>query len=106
MTTDPNSPTAQTPEATLHLDEDGVPILDEVAEALPQDEIAISIKTQLLAELRPQLRDLVQQAMTESIKACALEFKHTFERQLDEKLEMQLRELVEQTVERACRDAG
>ena len=105
MTTDPNSPILQTTEATLQLDEDGVPILDEVAETLPTVEIATSIKTQLLAELRPQLREMVQQAMTESIKACALEFKHTFERQLDEKLELQLRELVEQTVERACRDA-
>ena len=89
----------------MHLDADGIPILEEVVETPALDQVATSIKTQLLAELEPQLRGLVEQAMTESIKACALEFKHTFERQLDDKLTMQLQELVDQTVERACRDA-
>ena len=105
MTSNPDSPNVQLIEPALRLDPDGVPILDEVVEALPLDEIAMSIKTQLLAELQPQVRGLVEQAMTESIKACALEFKHAFERQLDEKLNLQLQALVEQTVERACRDA-
>lgn len=105
MTSNPDSPQVHLIEPALRLDADGIPILDEVVETLPLDEIATAIKTQLLAELQPQLRGLVEQAMTESIKACALELKHAFERQLDEKLKLQLQALVEQTVDRACKDA-
>ena len=97
MTSDRNS--------LLRLDENGVPILDEVVEPPPLDDMAAAIKAQLLAELEPQLLNMVHNAMTESIKAGALELKRSFEQHLDRALEIRVHELVEQAVERACREA-
>jgi len=88
----------------LRLDENGVPILDEVVEPPPLDDLAAAIKAQLLAELEPQLLNMVHNAMTESIKAGALELKRSFEQHLDRALEIRVHELVEQAVERACRE--
>ena len=89
----------------LRLDENGIPILDEVVEPPPLDDLAGAIKTQLLAELEPQLLEMVNNAMTESIKAGALELKRSFEQQLERTLDVRVHELVEQAVERACREA-
>ena len=88
----------------LRLDENGIPILDEVVEPPPLDDMAGAIKTQLLSELQPQLLELVNNAMTESIKAGALELKRSFEQQLQRDLDNRIHELVEQAVERACRE--
>ena len=88
----------------LRLDENGVPILDEVVEPPPLDDMAAAIKAQLLAELEPQMLNMVHNAMTESIKAGALELKRSFEQHLDRALEIRVHELVEQAVERACRE--
>ena len=88
----------------LRLDENGIPILDEVVEPPPLDGLAGAIKTQLLAELEPRLLELVNHAMTESIKAGALELKRSFEQQLQRDLDIRIHELVEQAVERACRE--
>jgi hypothetical protein len=96
MTSDRNS--------LLRLDENGVPILDEVVEPPPPDDLAAAIKAQLLAELEPHLLHILHGAMTESIKAGALELKRSFEHQLDRNLEIRVHELVEQAVERACRE--
>jgi len=86
----------------LRLDENGIPILDEVVEPPPLDDVAETIKAQLLAELEPQLLQMVQNAMTDSIKAGALELKRSFEQQVSRNLELQVHEMVEQAVERAC----
>jgi hypothetical protein len=88
----------------LRLDENGIPILEEVLEPPPLDDLAAAIKAQLLAELEPQLLNMVHNAMTESIKAGALELKRSFEQHLDRSLEIRVHELVEQAVERACRE--
>ena len=57
-----------------------------------------------LEELEPRLLELVNGAMTESIKAGALELKRSFEQQLHRNLDIRIHELVEQAVERACRE--
>jgi len=89
----------------LRLDENGIPILEEVVEDPPPDDLAAAIKQQLLAELEPQLMHILHSAMTESIKAGALELKRSFEQQLDHTLELRVQDLVEQAVERACRNS-
>lgn len=90
----------------LRLDENGIPILDEVVEPPPPDDLAAAIEAQLLAELQPRLLDMVHSAMTESIKAGALELKRSFEQQLEQTLEVRVHELVEQAVERAYRETA
>ncbi len=87
----------------LRLDENGIPILDEVVEPPSLDDPA-AIKAQLLAELEPQLLNIVHSAMSESLKAGALEFTRLLERQLDRTLEIRVHELVIQAVERAFRE--
>ena len=86
----------------LHLDGDGLPILDEVIEESDMEELAADIKAQLMAELKPQIEDIAVTAMTEAIKAGALELKHSFESRFGATLERRVGELVEQAVDRAC----
>jgi hypothetical protein len=97
----PNSDTQSETPSPLRLDEQGVPILDEVVEDDDLDRLAAEIKEQLLAELQPQLRTLVRSVFTNAVKVVALELKRNFEQQLDQTLERRLRVLVEQAVERA-----
>jgi hypothetical protein len=96
-----NSQAENPPAEPLHLDEQGVPILEDVVDDTFLDQLAEEIKQALLTELEPQLHSMVRSAFATSVKAVALELKHTFEQKLDETMKARLRVLVEQAVERA-----
>jgi hypothetical protein len=88
----------------LRLDPDGIPILDEAIDERLLDDLVADLKAQLLTELEPMLQELVRGAFNRSVRLVALDLKHTFERELDRRIEERLRALVEDGVERACRE--
>jgi len=85
----------------LRLDDEGLPILDEVVEEPPSGTPQERLKNQLLDELEPQIQSLVRTAFIKSVKMVALEMKRSFEQELDEKLRERLDELVERAVAEA-----
>ncbi len=102
--------------APMRSDADGIPILEEVVDEVPETAIPTlddvvedtpelhrseALKAQLLVELEPQLQHLVQNAFIETVKIVALQMKHDFEQELDMALRTQLSDMVDQAVEKA-----
>lgn len=97
-------PKTTSPVHSLLLDMNGLPILDEVVIAdTTAQEMAATIKAQLLQQLEPQLQGIIAEAFTTSIKDIALELKHSFKANLDQVLEQRLENMVTQAVNQACR---
>jgi hypothetical protein len=87
----------------LRLDDDGIPILDEVVEEEPAGSAEAQLKARLLEELEPQIQALAHAAFIHTVKTVALEMKQSFEQELDERLREQLEELVERAIAEAGR---
>jgi len=85
----------------LRLDDDGIPILDEVVAEATAGTPEERLKARLLGELEPQIQSLVHSAFLHTIKTIALEMKQSFEQELDEKLQRRLEELVDKAVAEA-----
>jgi hypothetical protein len=85
----------------LRLDDDGVPILDEVVDdaagATPDERL----KARLLEELEPQIQALAHSAFVHTVKTVALEMKRSFEQEFDEKLQARLEQLVDRAIAEA-----
>jgi hypothetical protein len=86
----------------LRLDDDGVPILDEVVDEAGTGTPEERLKAKLLEELEPQIQALAHSAFVHTVKTVALEMKRSFEQEFDEKLQERLEELVDQAVAEAC----
>ncbi len=86
----------------LRLDDDGVPILDEVVDETTGGSPEERLKARLLEELEPQIQSLAHAAFLHTVKTIALEMKRSFEQELDEKLRQRLEEIVDRAVAQAC----
>lgn len=102
--------------AGIRLDGEGFPVLDEVVHPMTDGDIPTleevleenselqrteSLKSQLLEELEPRLREMVQLAFIETVKVVALQMKHDFEQELDAALQTKLADLVDRAVDQA-----
>jgi hypothetical protein len=87
--------------AELRLDEEGLPILEDVVDDPPRGDLALRIKAELLEELEPHLQTVVRTVFTDSVKVVALDLKRAFETQLDEALHERIEELVDQAIAKA-----
>jgi hypothetical protein len=96
----------EAPGRILRLDEDGLPILDDVVGELAEEDVIARLKAELMTDLEPRLQAIVRAAFAASVKVVALELKRTFERELDEALEARLQELVAECVDRAYAERG
>ena len=103
MSSKQDSTPVQDGPGAVHLDENGVPILEEVLD-VPFDELAATIKERLIAELEPQLQSIVSTAFAASVKSVVLQLKRSFDEQFERELETRIRDVVTQAVEKACRD--
>lgn len=97
-----NSEAAAINNFPIKLGDDGIPILEEVVEDAVFDDLAADIEARLVLDLEPHLQDLVRRAFTDTIRLVALDLKHAFERELNKQLDLRLRSLVSECVQRAC----
>ncbi len=103
----------------MRLDADGFPILEEVVEEVSEEQIptleeavevspemrrAEAIKEQILVELEPRLTQMVQTVFIDTVKMVAVQMKHQFESQFNEKLQTELNDLVDQAVDEAMKE--
>ncbi len=89
----------------LRLDDDGVPILDEVVDETFGGSVEQQLKARLLEELEPQLQAMAHTAFIHTVKTVALEMKRSFEEEFDGLLRQRLEELVDQAVADVMQDS-
>ena len=85
----------------MRLDDNGIPILDEVVEEVVGETPEEKLKALLMEELEPRIQALAHATFVHTVKTVALEMKRSFEQEFDNSLQEQLSELVDRAVAEA-----